>query len=82
MPKTKLSVTVETSVVKALNRASRKSNRSEIVELALVRWLRDQTRKEIDEDTERYYKEMTPEEREDDREWAEMSYQAIGKTWR
>ena len=82
MAKTKLSVTVETSVVKALNRASQNSSRSEIVELALVRWLRDQKRKELDEDIERYYKEMTPEEREEDREWAEMGYQAIGKTWR
>jgi len=81
MAKTKLSVTVETSVVKALNRASRKTNRSEIVELALVRWLRDQKRKQLEDDIERYYKEMAPEEREEDREWAEMSHRSIGKTW-
>ena len=82
MPKTKLSVTVDTTVVRALNRASRKTSRSEIVELALVRWLRDQKRLQLDEDIEKYYREMSPEEREEDREWAEASYQAIGKTWR
>ena len=82
MAKTKLSVTVDATVVRALSRASGKASRSEIVELALVRWLRDRKKQKLEDDVERYYKEMSPEERDEDREWAEASYQAIGKTWR
>ena len=81
MAKTKLSVTVETSVVRALKRASGKKSRSEIVELALVRWLRGQRRQRLEDDIERYYMELPAEERVEDQEWAESSYQEIGKTW-
>jgi hypothetical protein len=82
MAKTKLSVTVDTAVVRALSRASGKASRSEIVELALVRWLRDRKKQQLEDDIERYYKEMPAEERAEDGEWAEASYQSIGKTWR
>ena len=81
MPKTKLSVTVDARLVDELDELAADSNRSRIVEQALAAWLRDRRRQRLEQETERYYLEMTEEERAEDAEWADLGKQSLERTW-
>ena len=81
MAKTKVSVTIEQSVLERVDRASKGTSRSEIVERALKRWLNERRRLELEEEIARYYSERREDELAEDRSWAELSARQIGKTW-
>lgn len=81
MPKTKVSVTIETSVLERVDRLSDGKSRSEIVERALKRWLNERRRVELDEQIAAYYRDRQQDELAEDREWSELSAKQIGKTW-
>jgi metal-responsive CopG/Arc/MetJ family transcriptional regulator len=82
MPKTKVSVTIERSVLERLDRVSAGMSRSEIVERALRSWLNAQRRLELEDEIAAYYLERQPEESTEDRNWAALSAAQIRKTWR
>jgi len=82
MPKTKISVTVERSLVRDCDRLSRRTSRSEVVERALAAWLRDHRRRELEEEIERYYSSLRPSERREDARWADMAGRSVAKTWK
>ncbi len=80
MAKAKLSVTVDSRLVEELDDLARDSSRSRIVEQALTSWLRDRRRLRLEDAIERYYSEMTPRERAEDAEWAELAKQSLERS--
>ena len=81
MAKTKVSVTIEQSVLERVDRVSKGKSRSEIVESALKQWLIERRRLELEEQIAAYYLDRQAEESAEDREWSELSATQIGKTW-
>ena len=81
MPKTKISVTVDSDLVKQLDEIAVDRSRSEIVELALSRWLRDRKLEALSSAVEDYYRSMTSRERREDSQWAQMAADAIDEPW-
>ena len=81
MPKAKVSVTIEQSVLERIDRISAGRSRSEIVERALKRWLNERRRLELEEQIAAYYADRQEEASIEDREWAELSASQVGKTW-
>ena len=82
MPKTKISVTVESTLVEKVDQLDIDASRSEIVEMALERWLRNQRAESLERAIEKYYREVTKDERKEDAEWAALSASAIDETWK
>ncbi len=82
LSKAKVSVTIDESVLERVDRAADGMSRSEIFGRALRRWLSDRRRRLLDEEIAAYYRDQTDEERSEDRDWAELSGQQIGKTWK
>jgi len=82
MAKTKISVTVESSLVRDCDRLSRGSSRSEIVEKALAAWLRERRRRRLEEEIEKYYSSMSASEREEDARWADLAGRAPRDVWK
>ena len=82
MAKTKVSVTIEQSVLERVDRVSDGMSRSEIVERALKRWLSDRRRSELEAQVAAYYLDRQADEVADDREWSELGANQIGKTWK
>jgi len=81
MPKAKVSVTIEQSVLERVDRFSAGKSRSEIVERALKRWLNERRRLKLEEQIAAYYADRQEEDSVEDREWAELSARQVGKTW-
>jgi metal-responsive CopG/Arc/MetJ family transcriptional regulator len=73
MPKTKISVTVEGSMLRQVDRMARGASRSEIVENALASWLRSRRREKLEEEIELYYLSLGAADRVEDAEWSELS---------
>ena len=82
MPKTKISVTVESTLVEKVDQLDIDASRSEIVEMALERWLRSQRVESLERAIETYYREVTKDEQKEDAEWAALSANAIDETWK
>ncbi len=81
MAKTKVSVTIEQSVLERVDRLSEGRSRSEIVERALKRWLNERRRVDLEEEIAAYYADRQEDEIAEDRGWAELSAKQIRKTW-
>jgi len=82
MPKAKISVTVDRSVLRDCERVARGASRSEVVETALTRWLRDRRRQKLEDEIERYYLSRNATEQDEDSEWAELGGRLLGETWK
>jgi metal-responsive CopG/Arc/MetJ family transcriptional regulator len=81
MGKTKISVTIDESVVKRVDRLAGGASRSEVVERALKRWLVESRRKQNEDAIAAYYADQSEEERREDEEWAEASACHLESTW-
>ena len=82
MPKAKVSVTVEDSLLRQVDRMAHGASRSEVFEDALTSWLRNRRRERLEEEIELYYRSLGAVEREEDSAWAELSGQFLGESWR
>ena len=82
MAKTKVSVTIERSVLERIDLLSDGMSRSEIVERALKRWLSDRRRSDLEAQVAAYYRDRQGDEAADDREWSKLGASQIGKTWK
>ena len=82
MPKTKISVTVESSLVRECDRQSRGGSRSEVVESALTAWLRERRRRSLETETERYYASLAAREGKEDSRWADLASRSLGDAWK
>jgi metal-responsive CopG/Arc/MetJ family transcriptional regulator len=81
MPKSKVSVTLDDRVLARVDRIANGGSRSEIIERALRSWLSDQRRIELEDEIAAYYEGLGNAERDEDREWAELSARHLRKTW-
>jgi metal-responsive CopG/Arc/MetJ family transcriptional regulator len=82
MGKAKISVTIERSLVRDCDRFARGTSRSEVVERALARWLRERRRRSLEDEIEQYYASLGAKERAEDAEWAGLGSRALGEIWR
>ena len=82
MGKTKISVTIDESVVKQVDRLAGDDSRSEIVEHALRRWLVDSRRKQNEDAIAAYYADRSEEDRLEDEEWAAVGARHLESTWK
>ena len=82
MPKAKVSVTVEDSLLRQVDRVARGASRSEVFEDALASWLRNRRRERLEEEIELYYRSLSDAEHEEDSAWAELSGRFLGESWR
>ena len=82
MPKTKISVTVETSLVRECDQHARGATRSEVIERALAGWLRERRRRSLEDEIERYYSSLSEKERRDDAQWADLAGRTLGEAWK
>jgi metal-responsive CopG/Arc/MetJ family transcriptional regulator len=82
MPKTKISVTVDSSLMKKVDRMASRTTRSEIVEKALERWLREARRQALENEIERYYAGLSSADQAEDEEWAMVSSDTMSETWK
>ncbi|HEV7671765.1 MAG TPA: ribbon-helix-helix protein, CopG family [Thermoanaerobaculia bacterium] len=81
MPKARVSVTVEGSLLLQVDQMARGASRSEVIESALAAWLRNRRRESLEEAVELYYRSIGPAEREEDAAWAELSGRMLGESW-
>ena len=82
MRKTKISVTVDSTLVEKVDQLDIDASRSQIVEMALERWLRDQRFQSLGSAIEAYYRGLTKDEQNEDSEWAALSASAVDETWK
>ena len=82
MGKTKISVTIDESVVKQVDRLAGDDSRSEIVEHALRRWLVDSRRKQNEDAIAAYYADRSEEDRLEDEEWGAVGARHLESTWK
>lgn len=81
MAKTKVSVTIDQSLLERVDRVTNGMSRSEIFEHALKRWLSERRRHDLEEQIAAYYEDRQTQEADEDRAWAELSARQIRKTW-
>ena len=82
MARTKISVTVEQSLLDKVARFTNGLSRSEIVERALKRWLTERGRRQLEAEIAVYYTERREDERWEDEEWADLSARHLDKSWK
>ena len=82
MPKTKISVTVEQSLIRECDRLSPGTSRSEAVEKALAVWLRERRRQSLEDEIERYYVSLSEKERKEDSRWADLGSRSLRDVWK
>ena len=81
MPKAKVSVTVDSLLLRRCDRVARGATRSEVFEQALKGWLRNVRQRSLEDDVERYYSSLGKAERAEDSEWAGLAPRVLGETW-
>jgi hypothetical protein len=82
MPKAKVSVTVDRSLLRECDRLAGAASRSELFERALRGWLRSVRRRRLEEEIERYYGSRSETDRAEDADWAGLASRRLGETWR
>jgi len=74
--KSKITVTLSNDLVRQIDKlldSPEASSRSQLVEEAVRRWLRDQAQKELERQTEEYYLSLSKAERNEDRQWSKIA---------
>ena len=80
----RVTATLDPETVKSLDHAAKAQgllSRSQALEVALKHWLRERRRREIERETEAYYRSMTPAEKREDRAWARFASRAAAHIW-
>lgn len=83
-PKSKITVTLSPDLVRrldALLKAPQAGSRSLLVEEALRRWLHDQAHKDLERQTEEYYRSLSKTERDEDRRWSQIAARSAKRFW-
>ncbi|MBS3917813.1 MAG: ribbon-helix-helix protein, CopG family [Deltaproteobacteria bacterium] len=82
--KAKITVTLSNDLVHQIDKlldSPEASSRSQMVEEAVRRWLRDQAQKELERETEEYYLSLSKTERNDDQEWSRIAARSARRLW-
>jgi len=80
----RVTATLDKGMVEALDRTAKQQrlgSRSQALEAALKHWLREQRQREIDRESEAYYRSLTPAEKREEREWAKFSSRVAARLW-
>ena len=83
-PKTKITVTLSPDLVRQLDAlvdSPEAGSRSRLVEDAVRRWLRERTEKELERQTEEYYRSLSRAERKEDKEWSKITARSAKDLW-
>lgn len=83
--KAKVTVTLSPDVVRQLDslrqgRGAR--SRSQLIEEALRRWLEERVQRDLERQTEEYYRSLSPAEQEEDKEWSAIAAEAATRLWK
>ena len=81
MAKTRISISVDQSLLDACGRVAPGASRSEVIRAALTLWLGEARLCRLDHETERYYASLTRGERLEDARWAGAAARTLGETW-
>jgi metal-responsive CopG/Arc/MetJ family transcriptional regulator len=82
--KSKITVTLSNDLVRQIDKlldSPEASSRSQLVEEAVRRWLRDQAQKELERQTEEYYLSLPEAERNEDRQWSKIAARSAKRLW-
>jgi len=79
--KAKVSVTVDRTLLREVDRLAGEMTRSEVFEHALTAWVRRRGQAELDRAIERYYRSLTAAERREHDEWASLGDEAVRRGW-
>jgi metal-responsive CopG/Arc/MetJ family transcriptional regulator len=82
--KAKITVTLSPDLVRqldALTQTPKGRSRSQLVEEALRQWLQERLRRDLENQTEQYYRSLSPTEQKEDQEWATIAIQAANRLW-
>jgi metal-responsive CopG/Arc/MetJ family transcriptional regulator len=79
--KAKVSVTVDSTLLREVDRLAGRMTRSEAFERALAAWVHRRGREELDQAIERYYRSLTATERHEDEQWASLGDEAVRRGW-
>lgn len=84
MSKQKVSLALDASVLEAVDRevgGGLGNSRSAVVQQVLAQWARGRRRLALNNAVERYYLELSDEERTEDARWAEMAAEDPADRW-
>jgi len=82
--KSKITITLSSDLVHQIDKlldSPEASSRSQLVEEAVRRWLRDQAKKELERQTEEYYLSLSEPERYEDRQWSKIAGRSAKRLW-
>ncbi len=79
--KTKVSVTVDRTLLREVDRLAGSMTRSQAFERALAAWVRRRGQAELDRAIEHYYRSLSAAERREDDEWASLGDEAARRAW-
>jgi Arc/MetJ-type ribon-helix-helix transcriptional regulator len=82
--KSKITITLSNDLVRQIDKlldSPEASSRSQLVEEAVRRWLRDQAKKELERQTEEYYLSLSKAESNEDRQWSKIAARSAKRLW-
>lgn len=82
--KAKITVTVSPELVRQLDAFldfPETGSRSQLVEKAIRQWLEMEAQRELERQTEEYYRTLSEDERREDREWAKVAARSARRLW-
>lgn len=83
-PKSKITVTLSPDLVRqldALLHSPEAVSRSRLVEEALRHWLQEHAQKELERQTEDYYRSLSKAERKEDQAWSKIATRSAQRLW-
>lgn len=83
--KAKVTVSLSPDVVRqldALRQGREARSRSQLIEEALRRWLEERVQRDLERQTEEYYRSLSPAEQEEDKEWSAIAAEAATRLWK
>jgi len=79
--KTKVSVTVDRTLLREVDRLAGSMTRSQAFERALAAWVRRRGQAELDRAIEDYYRSLGAAEHREDEDWASLGDEAVRRGW-
>lgn len=82
--KSKITVTISSDLVRQLNALTESpeaGSRSRLVEEAIRAWFQEHTQKELERQTEAYYRSLSRAERKEDQQWSRIAARSAKRLW-
>ena len=82
--KTKITVTLSPGLVRQLDAfvdSPEAGSRSRLVEKAIRKWLQIEAERELERQTEEYYRTLSEDERREDKEWTKVAARSARRLW-